>query len=400
MRRDILQIGIIAAAFTLSLPDAYAKPAEPEPDGIQAGGFVLHPGGDFGLSFDIEDTRGEDHKDGLVDIGAHFKTRLVDQETKSWDNWIGLRWRQYWGVGDAKANGGINVNVNTNADLFKKSIFRLSPSASYDYVTDPDDENLRQDYKNHNVGAGVAFTIQPGEGAIFAERIAYNFNGHLYEDRSDISHFTHRIESLTRWNFLPQTSMTLLADFRITHFLEDTRGSSTNDGGGSENSTSYPIRIKYGMQGLILDRLSYELGLGYAYVYYTNSLKEHMFIMNAKLKYEPTTYSFVSLEYRKDFNNAVYGNYYKYHRIMLDCGALWFEHLKTDLELGYGHFNFKSLEDDSRSDDFISAQAKIYYFFFPGMKLGIEYRLRYNLSNVELADYNRHLITLNFGYEY
>lgn len=402
MSHSLLRYSIAAATLCLSLCsfDAQAKPSDPEPDGIQAGGFVIHPGADAGVSFNYENnSEYGSKKDGLVDISAHLKTHLVDEEIRSWNNEVSLKWRQFWGIGSRNPDGGINVRIATDADLLKKSIFRISPSASYTYVSEPEDENLRQDYKNHNISAGSAFIIQPGEGAIFSERISYRFNGHLYQDRSDITNFAHRIESMTRWNFLPQTSMALMIDFRITHYLEDSRGSVENSD-AYENSNSYPIRIKYSFQGLLLDRLSYALGAGYAYVYYSNSLKEHMFIMNAKLKYEFNENVDISLEYRKDFETVVYGDYYKYHNVMLKFGALWFDHLKTDLDLGYSNFDYRSLDGNTRNDNLFSAQANIYYHFFPGLKLGLEYKLRYNSSDLVVADYSRHLITLNLGYEY
>ena len=48
----------------------------------------------------------------------------------------------------------------------------------------------------------------------------------------------------------------------------------------------------------------------------------------------------------------------------------------------------------------ITGQANLAYYFFPGLSLGAEYRLRYNLSDLELAKYVRHLVTLNLTYEY
>lgn len=377
---------------------ATAKPTTPEPDGIQVGGFILHPGADVSVSYDFQTTdRYGTTKDGLVDVGVHLNTKLANEETKSWDNKIGVMWEQYWGIGNQDPQGGINLNISTNADLFKKSFFRIAPSASYTYVTEPEDANLVRDYKNHNVSAGSVFTFQPGEGAIFSERIAYNFVGHFYDDRSDINNMAHRIESLTRWNFLPNTSMSLMVDFRITHFLEDERGNERD--GIYENSTSYPVRIKYSLQGLLLARLSYILGAGYSYVYYTNGLKEHMFIMNARIKYEFTDYISLALDYRKDFENVVYGDYYKYHRVGLTFDALWFNHLQTQAELGYGGYDFIT-NYNARKDNLFSVKGVVNYYIFPGMKLGLEYKLRYNNSDLAGAGYIRHQALFNIGYEY
>jgi hypothetical protein len=395
---------LIALAFLCTLAFAtnvYAEPEAPETKGFQAGGFVLHPGADLALAADINNMEGRDMKDGLIDIGAHLRTELLDDSVYSWDNNIALKWRQFWGVGkNSDADGGINVRVTTVADLFKNRFFRLSPSAGYVYVTEPEDENLRMDYKNHNVTGGTSFIIQPGAGAIFSERISYFFNGRLYEDHSDISNFVHRIESVTRWNFLPNTSMSLTIDFRITHYLEDVRGASAETGGAMENSSSYPIRLKYSLQGLMLSRLSYNLGLGYSYVHYSNNLNEHMFIMNARLRYDFFERAGIYVEYRKDYDNVIYGDYYKFHRISAGFEGLWFNRLQTGIEFGYGNFDFRSIEAAPRSDNLITGQARINYFFFPGLKLGAEYRLRYNTSDYDGAGYNKHMFLLNVGYEY
>jgi hypothetical protein len=211
----------------------------------------------------------------------------------------------------------------------------------------------------------------------------------------------NKVDSVTRWNFLPQSSMALEIDFRAINYLEDNKHAIGIASEDSQNASSYPIRIKYSLQGLLFARLSYILGLGYAYENYDNGLKEHLFIMNARLRYDFTSNSGLYVEYKKDFDNIVYGDYYKYHRVILGLDALWFEHLQTDLNVGYGNFDYRTKSDNaSRIDNLITAQANIYYHFFPGLKLGVEYRLRDNLSDVDYVEYCRHLITLNFAYEY
>ena len=171
-------------------------------------------------------------------------------------------------------------------------------------------------------------------------------------------------------------------------------------GASGDNASSYPLRIKYSLQGLLLERLSYGLGLGYAYVYYDNKNTEHMFIMNARLAYSFQKDVNLSLEYKKDFNNVVYGDYYKLHQVSLRFDALWFEHLQTKAEVGFGAFDYRTLEAASRNDYLLTARADIYYHFFPGLKLGLEYRLRYNTSDADDADYVKNLVSLNLSYTY
>lgn len=377
---------------------AQAKNVDPEAKGIQAGGFVMHPGAKLSLGYNTRGSQGSD--DGLVDIGVHFRTRMADDKKYAWDNNISFKWRQFWGLGDADSNGGPDVLLSSQADLLKENIFRIAPHVSYSYVNDPEDDNLRKDYENHRVKAGVGLYIQPGGGKIFSQRIGYKFNGQFYTEHSDVSHVVNTIDSVTRWNFFPNTSMSLTVDFRVISYLEDDARLAGGDAPESSNSSSYPVRIKYGLQGLLLARLSYTLGLGYAYENYDNGMKEHMFIMNARLRYDFNEHNGIYLEYKKDFDNVIYGDYYKFHRVTLGYDACFAEHLTLNLEGGFGAFDFRNFSEVKRADYLVTASAGIYYHFIAGVKLGLDYRLRYNMSDADDSDYVKNYITLNFAYEY
>lgn len=391
-------LGVLLVSL-LAGTTAQAKSKEPESDGIQTGNFVMHPGASVSVAYDDRDQNGGG--DGIVDLTAFFKTRLAEETTKSWNNDVQFRWRQFWGVGDASAEGGPEVNVSTSADLFKLNTFRFAPSAAYTYYSDPEDEELRRDYESHRVKAAAAVYFQPAQGAIFSQRLGYQFSGRFYTERSEVSHVVHRVDSVTRWNFLPQTSMSLTVDFRAITYLNDERNIiGSDDAKERKNSDSFPVRIKYTLQGLLLARLSYVVGLGYAYENYDNGLKEHLFVMNARLRYDFTNRVGMYVEYKKDFDNVIYGDYYKLHRVFFGFDGLWFDHLQTDFRLGYGNFDFKSAATASRTDNLFSVEAKVFYHFFPGMKLGLEYHLRYNTSSIDFAGYTKNMAMLTFAYEY
>ena len=391
--------------FAVGSNVALAKNSEPEAKGIQAGNFVIHPGVDASVAYHMRDNEAHtEHNDGFVDIGAHLRTHLLEESANKWDNSLEFVWRQYWGLGDARTTGAPDVRVSTEADLFRQNTFRLAPSASYYYIGDPEDDNLRREATNHHVRGGLDFYIQPGAGAIFSQKLGYQVSGKIYTGGNDNDYFSHRISSLTRWNFMPNTSMALDIDFRINHFLHDT------------HEMSLPIRVKYDLTGLLLARLSYDLGLGYAYDGYSydssDKLIGSMFIVKARLRYDFTDDVGLFVEYKRDFDISVLQgvSYYKYNRVKLGFNALWFKHLQTDLSFGYGAFGFVADSEDGarkdfvgdygRSDNLLSAEANIFYHFIPGFKLGLEYRLRYNLSNANNAEYNRNLFMLSLAYEY
>ena len=391
-----LLIPVLLVAFA---GDLAAKPKEPEADGILVGGFVLHPGADVALAYDGRGSQGVD--DGFIEIGAHFHTHLADEDSKAWHNKLSLGWQQFFGVGDAEPNGGLNVRILSEADLFKQGTFRVEPSFGYTYVDDPEDDNLRRDFEHHQVRARLALAFQPNGGRVFSETLSYQFRGWFYTDHSDVSHHENLVASETRWNFLPQTGMSLRAEFRYIGYIEDNASVQlVKDATATQNLTSMPVRLKYSVQGLLFARFHAQIGLGYAYEYYENGPSEHMFIANARLRFDFNENSDIYLEYRKDFDNVVYGDYYKYHRGILGFEGLWFDHLQTELELGYGYFDFRSNRQHDREDSLLTANALVAYHIFPGMSVGLNYRLRYNTSDTANASYVKNLVTLQFSYEY
>ena len=395
-----------AAALLLSTP-ALAKDRKPEPKGIETNGFILHFGADLALGLDSYKNDILRSTDGLVDIGAHFSTRLVNSELYTWNNKLDFNWKQYFGLGHHQnPDGGPTVTVSTSADLFKKSLFRLTPAFSYRYLSDAEDTNLNSVPDNHLISLGTYLTIQPGSGAIFSERIGYHFRGTLYPEHDSISNFDHRIDSYTRWNFLPKTHMALLFEFHVIHFKTDRRDTTLEgETGGHENPFGLPIRLKYSLGGLITETLSYDLGAGYAYVYYNPGTKKHTWLLNAKLRYDIRPNVGLGIEYKKDFETSVYADYYNYHRIIFNFDALWIDRLETTAALSYGFYDYETdftanPQVDQRNDHLLSANLGIYYNFMPGLRLGLKYVFRYDISDYEKGSYEKHKAAIEFTYEY
>ncbi len=392
-----------AASLLMSMP-ALAKDRTPEPEGIVTNGFVLHPGADlsFGVDSYKADTVGTS-VDGLVDIGVHFNTHLQNDEKYDWDNRISFNWRQFWGLGILNStDGGPQVTVSSSADLFKKSLFRLKPELTYHYTSSAEDSNLNTLPDNHTFSIGTYGTFQPGEGAIFFERLGYHFSYKYFPDSSSLSFMEHRIESLTQWSFLPQTHMALLVDFRVVHYTNAQRETSyLYDNSSRENPFGLPLRIKYSLGGLITTRLTYDLGAGYAYIKYNPADAVHSWVMNAKLRFDFTNNIGLQLEYKKDFENAAYGDFYNFHRVQLGFDAIWFNALQTEASIGYGYYMYSvDAIDSARNDHLITANLDVYYSFFPGLRLGINYKLRDDISDINTAGYIKHSASLNLSYEY
>ncbi|MBQ1266203.1 MAG: hypothetical protein IIY06_05480 [Proteobacteria bacterium] len=407
MKASIRYLYIPMLAALLMCSNATAKDRTPEPQGIETNGFILHFGADLSLGVDSVDNSTITSTDGLIDVGAHFSTKRADSDIHAWSNNIRFNWKEYFGLGlHDNPDGGPFVSISSSADLFKKSLFRLTPSVTYRFTSDAEDTNQHTVPDNHLVKLGTYLTIQPGSGAIFSERIGYHFTGTIYPDQDSITYFDHRIDSYTRWNFLPRTHMALLFDFHVVHFKNDTRKGNV-DGSTSERKNPFglPIRLKYSLGGLITETLSYDIGAGYAFIYYDPGTKKHSWLLNAKLRYDIRPNVGLGLEYKKDFETSPYADYYNYHRIAFDFDALWIDRIETTASVSCGFYDYQTdfitnADVVARKDTIISANLGIFYNFMPGLRLGVKYSFRDNISDYDLASYEKHKAAIEFTYEY
>jgi hypothetical protein len=384
---------VFATLLLFVVNGAKASPKGPEPEGILAGSVLIHPGAklDIGFNSNKGHGSGDAQADGYLDAGVSLRAKLKNHPDHDWDAKTSFNWMQFFGAGDAYADYGWSVRLATNADLFKTRILRIAPLLSYSYVDQPEDENLRQDHKNHYLAGGANFTIQPGEGKIFSQKIGYTLNSFIYPSHSELTYLDHRFELLTKWNFLPVSSLTLLLDQRIIHYV------GADSAGSDRNALGTPFRVKAGLNGLLLSSLSYSLGLGYSYALYHGSYKEHMFIMNADLGYEFTKDMRLSVGYKKDHENSSSGPFYKFHRIKLGYDALFIQRLSLSLAFTTSIIHF---QPDQRRDLLFGISSNLYYHFFAGLKLGIDYKMRINRSEADLGSYMQHVVGLSFAYEY
>ena len=402
-----LHILIPVVAALLLCGSAAAKDRTPEPKGIETNGFILHFGANLSLGVDSLENNMLQSTDGMIDIGAHFSSKLADTEIYEWNNRISFDWQEYFGLGlHDNPDGGPSVSVSSSADLFKKSLFRLTPSISYRYQSAAEDANLNAIPDNHRIGLGTYLTIQPGSGSIFSERIGYHFKGVLYPDHDSITYFDHRIDSYTRWNFLPKTHMALLFELHVIHFKEDARKPyADTEAVARDNPFGVPIRLKYNLGGLITETLSYDLGAGYAYIYYNPGTKKHTWLLNAKLRYDIRPNVGLGLEYKKDFDTSAYADYYNYHRIIFSFDALWIDRIETTASLSYGHYDYEmdytaNPQATQRSDHLLSANVGVYYNFMPGLRLGVKYTFRDDITDFFQGSYEKHKAAIEFTYTY
>ena len=424
----LLVIAVWCVPFSVS-----GNPRAEKPAGIRAGGFLLHPGGDLSFGFDsyVKDlwkSSGvmDSVRDGYLEAGASFRTRLEDEVQHSWNNSFRYGYRQYFGAGAGDSDYAMNALIRSEGDIFKLSLLRGEVVGQYRYSDTPEDDFMNRSYTNHDVLAGASLYIQPGEGKVISQKFGYRFHMTLFSEFHSLSSMEHQISSLTRWNFLPFTSMTLLIDSRFFSYMKSVRDVVTSEVPGSEALPSYnldsrPLRAKYGIQGLMLSSLSFGVNAGYGYSFFVkrsgfSAPNEHYFLFDAFLKYYFTEDISIKGSYRYDFH-PYYGGLYRYHQADLEFSAEFWRHFLIDIELRYQYLAFK-IQDEVEGSETASAKPTIFrndhhvglvfeagYRIWEGFKVSASYELRsymgrYLCGGLPDPDYNRHLALLKVIYEY
>ncbi|MCL2325126.1 MAG: hypothetical protein FWC40_01280 [Proteobacteria bacterium] len=383
-------------------PDAIDNMPEHE-GGIWAGNFILSPGATFFIGYNSLGAEDDVNSkgDGFIDIGIQLNTKLRDEDTHTWNNELHLHWEQFFGLGDESPSGKPMVLLISEADLFKENFLRVSPGLSYSYLGGHEHDEFQMDHDHHAMRLGSALTLQPKQRENFSQRFAYFFNGKIYEEFSGLSFFDHRFDTVTQWIFFPELSTALTLDFRYIHYLESERPASEDSiSTQQDNHNAMPFRATFSLGGTVFERFSYEIGAGYSYAYYGKNAKSHLFIAHASFECALTEETRIFIEYRKDHDSSLYGDFYHFHRTNFGFDALWFERLQTSASFGAGYLTFQSGSTAIRKDLFLAVQAGINYSFMPGLQLGVQYALYHNTSDVSIAEYTKHVVSLNFSYAY
>jgi hypothetical protein len=185
------------------------------------------------------------------------------------------------------------------------------------------DPNLSFDHDD--VGGGGELAFQPNSGTLDSH-IGYMYNTTLFESSQaqGLSNGTHEAFLRERWRFRPRTALLYDANIRFISY--------NNPTGAAEQGLvgSTPIRMRFGMNGLVTNRLAVMLLAGWASSLYDTGPNPAMaqqqydsFVGQAELTWflapgpgiaeNPAVglaLSAITLGYNRDFSNSYIGNYY------------------------------------------------------------------------------------------
>jgi hypothetical protein len=242
--------------------------------------------------------------------------------------------------------------------------------------------------------ASVQAGWSPGGGRISA-MLRYTNTIDVFEQDSGFSYASSLDNQLildVSWKWLPKTALFFEANQGWITYLNDTtpvvQGGATVD---TRKSSSYPLRLYVGLRGLITQRVSALIALGYVDAFYASGASNSGILgstyVDAQVSYSPSMLNRLTVGFHQDIVNSVISNFYYESAFYASYVQQLAGRLAIDLSGRLSHRIYEDLLFDtthSRTDNTITVGATLDYFVRNWAYLGVGYSLLSNLSDYHL----------------
>jgi hypothetical protein len=211
------------------------------------------------------------------------------------------------------------------------------------------------------------------------------------------------------WKWLPKTAVFVNVQQGYLFYFND-QATVTNPGTGPTvgKSSSYPLFATAGLRGLLTEKTSAVLTLGYANAFYANGDSTGGFLGStyADLAFtvRPTQLSRFVIGARHSFVNSVISNFAYNDTVYASYVQQIVGRLALDLSGRYAHLNFQgNFVDPSqigRVDNFYQVGATLDYFMRNWAYVGVGYALLDNSSNTANDSYVKQQVFARLGVTY
>lgn len=197
---------------------------------------------------------------------------------------------------------------------------------------------------------------------------------------------THTLMLDATWRWLPKTALFINAQQGYVDYY--------NTSAPGHKPNAYPLIASVGLRGLLTEKTSVVLAVGYNNPFYTSGGSTTGFLgstyANLALTILPTQLSRIVLGARHDFLNVVISNFAYEDTVYASYVQQLIGRLALDLSGRYAHFNYGGYFVDptqrGRIDNFFQLGATLDYFVRNWLYLGVGYSVIDNKSNIEGVD--------------
>jgi hypothetical protein len=206
------------------------------------------------------------------------------------------------------------------------------------------------------------------------------------------------------WKWLPKTAVFLNAQQGYIFYLNQSEAEANG------KSSSFPFVVTAGLRGLLTEKTSATLAVGYTNGFYggdfsTGGIWGSTYLdLSAMLR--PTMLSRIVAGFRHDFTNAVVASFSYNDTVYASYDQQIAGRLALDLSGRYSHRNYQGQFVDpvqmvtGRTDDFVQVGATLDYFIRNWIYAGVGYSLFSNSSNIPTVDYLKQQIFVRLGLTY
>jgi hypothetical protein len=170
--------------------------------------------------------------------------------------------------------------------------------------------------------------------------------------------------------------------------------------------SSLPFHVTVGLRGLLTEKTSVSLGVGYTNGFYSSGPSPSglgNLSASVDLAYRPTLTTSIALGYQHDFQNSLLGNYYALDGVRASFQQLLFGRLTFGASTLYQNRRFSNAPGP-RTDNFFQVGASLDVHVKSWAYLGVVYNLYSNNSDAAAttvgggtASYTKHQVLGRIG---
>jgi hypothetical protein len=311
-------------------------------------------------------------------------------------------------------SASLEHNTNGTIAFGLSEMFSRAQDAPYTHGMGRDGLIIR----DNNVAA-AQLRLAPGGGRIqgvvrFGNTIDYFETPAL----KPASSMTNELMLDASWRWLPKTALYVQVRQGYVTYLnsEDASGlvAATPTEPAPRKSASFPLRAFLGIRGLITEKTSVSLALGYQNAFYSNGQSTFGFFGSTlalgELVVMPILTSKITFGARHEFQNSVIGNFFYDDGAYLALSYQTVARLIAQTWASYDHKQYYGLPGiNPRIDDLIQAGAMLDYYLKTWAFAGVSYTLALNrsdyMSTQGVADlsgtnYTKHQVFARVGITY
>jgi hypothetical protein len=216
------------------------------------------------------------------------------------------------------------------------------------------------------------------------------------------------------WRWLPKTALYLQVRQGYITYLENDPASASGLVAPDENGkqSSYPLRAVVGIRGLITEKTSVAVAVGYQNAFYASGQSTSGFLGStigaAELIIFPLQTTKLSFGLHHDFQNSVIGNFFYDDGVYASLSHQLLGRLVAQVWGAYDHRRYYGLPAgmDPRIDDTVQATALLDFYLRPWAYIGASYSLIRNRSdyapdqNFSGTNYTKQQIFAHVGLTY